>query len=69
MGRSSRWRKPFQEELPVPVQTRKLVGDPCFFELGPHLGTGFYVLVREPGCEGGCLAILYYICKTENHVR
>lgn len=47
MEMSSRWRKPFQQELPV--QTRQMVGDPYFFGLAPHLATGFYVLVSEPG--------------------
>lgn len=46
---SGRWKKPLQQELPVPVQTRKMVGSHCFFGLAPHLGTGFYVLVSEPG--------------------
>lgn len=47
MERSSRQTKPFQQELPV--QTRQIVGDPFFLGLAPHLGTGFYVLVQEPG--------------------
>lgn len=49
MEMSSRERKLSQQELPVPVQTRQMVGDPCFFGLAPHLGTIFYVLVGEPG--------------------
>lgn len=64
MEMGGRWRKPFHQELPV--QTSQMEGDPCFFGLAPHLGTGFYVLVSEPGWRrlAGCFILGLQDCKS-----